>query len=192
MVQNTVPVCCTSPLKKQLLANVPTSNLEFPQLGGRYHVTDNKPKLLNDALILQEMLYRSEQNPVYVLEAIAQASLTESALPTWVLDYLAQVSVEIMALRESPPTRKGPALTNALGFTNKDAPRSAFKNAQKIAHEFRLAAAVHIRICDGDKEYFAIEETAKAQETPISTVRRAYKGWHARIERHEELLDQEE
>ena len=155
-------------------------------------MTDNKPNILNDALILQEMLYRSEQNPVYVWEAIVQASLMGGALPTWVLDYLAQASIEIMALCESPPTRIGPALSTALGFTNEDAPRNAFKNAQKIAHEFRLAAAVHIRICDGDKEYLAIEETAKAQETPISTVRRAYKGWKARFKSHMELLDQEE
>ena len=56
-------------------------------------MTDNKPNILNDALILQEMLYKSEQNPVYVWEAIARASLTEGALPTWVLDYLAQLRV---------------------------------------------------------------------------------------------------
>ena len=160
-------------------------------------MTDHEQKTHNDAFVLLEMLHKSEQNPVYVWEAIARASLGAAhsvsaiSLPAWVLDYLAQVSFEIMALCEEPPKRIGPALSKALGFAGTDAPSNPFKNAQKIAHEFRLAMEVHLRIYQGDKEYIAIDDVATARGMPQSTVRRAYKGWKARMEQHEALLDSE-
>jgi len=155
-------------------------------------MADNKPGKSPDDLILLEMLYKSEQNPVYVWEAIANAQLFSISLPEWVLDYLAQASINIMALTESPPTRIGPALTIALGFKDEDAPYNPFGNAQKIANGLRLAVEVQILIRNGDKEYIAIEETAKAQETSKGTVRRAYEDWQERFKRHYAMFDEEE
>lgn len=135
------------------------------------------------------MLYRVERNPYYVWYTIALEKTKGFSRPDWVSDYLERVAVKIASMANHPPGKVGIALTEALEFKAEGAPSNPFKAAQKARSDLRLALEVYCRMQWGDKEYIAIENTAKKNGVPEAKARRAFKAWGSRIDKYAKLSD---
>lgn len=89
-----------------------------------------------------EDLYVHERNPLFAWLAYDAAREWERAAPTWVADYLAQVSDHLLELVDSAPRNVPTAAARALGFTKAGA-HNVFRSFANQLRDYTLAWYAH-------------------------------------------------